>query len=98
MRSEKPRPMRHEESSVQCRKNMSARNFLRVFGMVFLLCGNPGSSGAQVGAVVKWPFEQMGAGLNKALLFAQDRRLLPSTVARDPGSVPKEGLAPLFGG
>jgi hypothetical protein len=73
---------------------MSAQNFLRVFGVVFLLCGNPGTSGAQVGSVVKWPFERIGAGLNRALLFAQNRRLFDSAGARDPGSEAKDGLAP----
>src|SRR5690349_14809030 len=98
MPSEKPRPNRREEFPVQCRKIMSARNSLRVFGMVLLLCGTSGSSEAQVGSVVKWPFEQVGAGINRALLFAQDRRLLGVATARDPGAGPKEGLAPLFGG
>ena len=53
---------------------MSARNSLRVFAVVLLLCGTAGSSEAQVGSVVKWPFEQVGAGINRALLFAEDRR------------------------
>src|SRR5262245_20951716 len=98
MRSEKPRPKRREESLVQCRKNMSGRKFLRVFGMVFFLSGTAGSSEAQIGSVVKWPFEQVGAGLNRALLFAQERQLFVSATRRDPGPAPKEGLAPLFGG
>src|SRR5262245_27098397 len=98
MRSEKPRPRRREESLVQRRKDMSARNFLRAFGMVFLLCGTAGSSEGQVGSVVTWPFEQIGSGVNRALLFAQDRRLFDSATAREPSSAPKEGVAPLFGG
>ena len=79
---------------------MSARNCLRILGMVFFFCGTGVSSEAQVGPVVKWPFVQIGAGVNKALLFVESRPLFRSVTARDrdPGSGPKEGVAPLFGG
>jgi len=78
---------------------MSARNSLRVLGIVFLLCGTGVSSEAQVGSVVQWPVKQIGAGMNRALLFAENTQLFRSIARdRDQGSGPKEGLAPLFGG
>ena len=77
---------------------MSARNSLRVFGIVFLLWGTGVSSEAQVGSVVQWPIKQLGAGVNRAFLFVQDRRLIGLGTNKDSGSGPKEGLAPLFGG
>src|SRR5262245_56177858 len=74
------------------------RHVFSVLGMLLFLNGAITPAEAQVGAPIRWTFNQIGGAMNKGLLFAEKRRYFIPSTARDPSSGPREGFSPVFCG